>query len=91
MSSKKNKRFLVTYADHEVSRASAVKLLGVSQARMKEGVSFMSGNRAALADKVLHFDNLAVSVLAADIGRCKAPCNSERNLGSRRRCADAGI
>ncbi len=24
----------------------------------------MSGNRAALADKVLHFDNLAVSVLA---------------------------
>ena len=64
MSSKKNKRFLVTYADHEVSRASAVKLLGVSQARMKEGVSFMSADRAALADKVLHFDNLGVSVLA---------------------------
>ena len=64
MSSKKNKRFLVTYADHEVSRASAVKLLGVSQARMKEGVSFMSGNRVALEDNVLHFEGIGVSVLA---------------------------
>ena len=64
MSSKKNKRFLVTYADHEVSRASAVKLLGVNKARMKEGVSFMSGNRVALEDNVLHFESIGVSVLA---------------------------
>ena len=64
MSSKKNKRFLVTYADHEVSRASAVKLLGVNEARMKEGVSFMSGNRVALEDNVLHFESIGVSVLA---------------------------
>jgi elastase len=64
MSSKKNKRFLVTYADHEVSRASAVKLLGVNKARMKEGVSFMSGNRVALEDNVLHFEGIGVSVLA---------------------------
>ena len=64
MSSKKNKRFLVTYADHEVSRASAVKLLGVNKARMKEGVSFMSANRVALEDNVLHFEGIGVSVLA---------------------------
>ena len=64
MSSKKNKRFLVTYADHEVSRASAVKLLGVNKARMKEGVSFMSGNRVALEDNILHFESIGVSVLA---------------------------
>ena len=64
MSSKKNKRFLVTYTDHEVSRASAVKLLGVNKARMKEGVSFMSANRVALEDNVLHFEGIGVSVLA---------------------------
>lgn len=64
MSSQRNKIFLVTYADYEVSRASAVELLGVNKARMKEGVSFMSGNRVALKDNVLHFESIGVSVLA---------------------------
>lgn len=64
MSDKNNKRFLVTYANQEVSKASAVKLLKVNQARMKEGVSFMSGNRVALEDNVLHFESIGVSVLA---------------------------
>ncbi|MGP1559984.1 MAG: S8 family peptidase [Prevotella intermedia] len=64
MSSQRNKIFLVTYADYEVSRASAVELLGVNKARMKEGVSFMSGNRVALEDNVLHFEGIGVSVLA---------------------------
>ncbi|WP_232726614.1 S8 family peptidase [Prevotella intermedia] len=31
---------------------------------MKEGVSFMSGNRVALEDDVLHFEGIGVSVLA---------------------------
>ncbi|MFC2457526.1 MAG: S8 family peptidase [Prevotella intermedia] len=64
MSSQRNKIFLVTYADYEVSRASAVELLGVNKARMKEGVSFMSGNRVALEDNILHFESIGVSVLA---------------------------
>ncbi len=64
MSSQRNKIFLVTYADYEVSRASAVELLGVTKARMKEGVSFMSGNRVALEDNILHFESIGVSVLA---------------------------
>ncbi len=64
MSSQRNKIFLVTYADNEVSRASAVELLGVNKARMKEGVSFMAGNRVALEDNILHFESIGVSVLA---------------------------
>ena len=64
MSSQRNKIFLVTYADYEVSRASAVELLGVNKARMKEGVSFMAGNRVALEDNILHFESIGVSVLA---------------------------
>ena len=58
-----NKRFLVTYADQEVTKDSAIKLLGVKQVNVKEGVSFMSADRAALKDKVLHFENVGVSVL----------------------------
>ena len=33
-----NKRFLVTYADQEVTKDSAIKLLGVKQVNVKEGV-----------------------------------------------------
>lgn len=58
-----NKRFLVTYADQEVTKDSAIKLLGVKQVNVKEGVSFMSADRAALKDNVLHFENVGVSVL----------------------------
>ncbi|ATV29862.1 bacteriocin [Prevotella intermedia] len=58
-----NKRFLVTYADQEISKAAAVKLLKVDQSNVKEGVSFMSADREALKDNVLHFDNLGISLL----------------------------
>ena len=58
-----NKRFLVTYADQEISKAAAVKLLKVNQSNVKEGVSFMSAEREALKDNVLHFDNLGISLL----------------------------
>ena len=58
-----NKRFLVTYADQEISKASVGKLLKVTQSSIKEGVSFMSAERAALKDNVLHFENLGISVL----------------------------
>lgn len=58
-----NKRFLVTYADQEISKAAAVKLLKVNQSNVKEGVSFMSADREALKDNVLHFDNLGISLL----------------------------
>ena len=58
-----NKRFLVTYADQEISKASVGKLLKVTQSSVKEGVSFMSNERAALKDNVLHFENLGISVL----------------------------
>lgn len=58
-----NKRFLVTYADQEISKDAAVKLLKVDQSNVKEGVSFMSNERAALKDNVLHFENLGISVL----------------------------
>ena len=58
-----NKRFLVTFADQEISKASVGKLLKVTQSSVKEGVSFMSNERAALKDNVLHFENLGISVL----------------------------
>ena len=58
-----NKRFLVTYADQEISKDAAVKLLKVDQSNVKEGVSFMSADREALKDNVLHFDNLGISLL----------------------------
>ena len=58
-----NKNFLVTYADQEISKASVGKLLKVTQSSIKEGVSFMSDERAALKDNVLHFENLGISVL----------------------------
>lgn len=58
-----NKRFLVTFADQEISKASVGKLLKVTQSSVKEGVSFMSTERAALKDNVLHFENLGISVL----------------------------
>lgn len=79
-----NKRFLVTYADQEISKAAAVKLLKVDQSNVKEGVSFMSADREALKDNVLHFDNLGISLLELT-SECKETCNSERYLGSRRR------
>ena len=77
MSDKNNKRFLVTYANQEVSKASAVKLLKVNQARMKEGVSFMAADRAALKDNVLHFENLGVSVLELTSEEAKNLANQE--------------
>ena len=77
MSDKNNKRFLVTYANQEVSKASAVKLLKVNQARMKEGVSFMSADRAALKDNVLHFEHLGVSVLELTSEEAKNLANQE--------------
>ena len=77
MSDKNNKRFLVTYANQEVSKASAVKLLKVNQARMKEGVSFMSADRAALKDNVLHFEHLGVSVLELTSEEAKSLANQE--------------
>ena len=58
-----NKRFLVTFADQEISKASVGKLLKVTQSSVKEGVSFMSDERAALKDKVMHFENLGISLL----------------------------
>ena len=58
-----NKRFLVTFADQEISKASVGKLLKVTQSSIKEGVSFMSDERAALKDKVMHFENLGISLL----------------------------
>ena len=36
----------------------------IHKARMKEGVSFMSGDRVALEDNILHFESIGVSVLA---------------------------
>ncbi|WP_248121891.1 hypothetical protein [Prevotella intermedia] len=77
MSDKNSKRFLVTYANQEVSKASAVKLLKVNQARMKEGVSFMSADRAALKDNVLHFEHLGVSVLELTSEEAKSLANQE--------------
>lgn len=63
MPNKNNKRFLVTYADQEISKASVSKLLKVNQSNVKEGVSFKSAERATLEDNVLHFENLGISVL----------------------------
>lgn len=58
-----NKKYLVTYTESNVSRGAAVKLLGVTQANVKEGVSFMAAEKPASKNDVLHFEKLGVSVL----------------------------
>ena len=44
---------------------------------MKEGVSFMSADRAALKDNVLHFEHLGVSVLELTSEEAKNLANQE--------------
>ncbi len=58
-----NKRYLVTYADRDVSKVAAVKMLGVTQANVKEGVTFMAAEKTASKNDVLHFEKVGVSVL----------------------------
>ncbi|WP_024998995.1 S8 family peptidase [Prevotella falsenii] len=63
MSNQANKKFLVTYANQEVGKASVVNLLKVNQSNLKDGVSFMSAEKADLKDNILHFENVGISLL----------------------------
>lgn len=57
------KRYLVTYTDGSISTDAAVKLLGVTKNRCKDGVLFMESDSVPTENDVLHFESLGVSTI----------------------------
>lgn len=58
---KQTKRYLVTYADGDISTEEAVNILGVPKAKFKEGVSFMASEATPAKADVMHFEKMGVS------------------------------
>lgn len=53
----------MTYADGGISTDAAVKILGVSKNKCKDGVIFMASETVPTENDVLHFDELGISSL----------------------------
>ncbi len=61
MEKQQNKRYLVTYTDGSISTETAVKILGVTKSKCKDGVSFLESESVPSEKDVLHFEALGVS------------------------------
>lgn len=59
--SKSTKRYLVTYTDGSIETDAAVKLLGVTKTKLKDGVSFMESESVPSENDILHFESLGIS------------------------------
>lgn len=61
MKENKEKRYLVTYVEPEISTSKASGILGVSKSDCKDGVSFMETDATPSKKDVLHFKNVGIS------------------------------
>ncbi|UOG76569.1 S8 family peptidase [Hymenobacter tibetensis] len=58
-----SQRYIVTYADQNISSGSAAEVLNITADRVQDGVSLLESDQPLTASEVLHFDGLGSSSL----------------------------
>ncbi|MBC8081707.1 MAG: S8 family peptidase [Hymenobacter sp.] len=71
-------RYIVTYADQDITSGSAAQVLNINEDRVQDGVALLESDRPLTASEVLHFDGLGSSSLVLTANEVENLKNDQR-------------